>query len=171
MTAMQRNKGQTGEREIAALVRDLTGWDVRRRVRQHDGDSDLDGVPGWSVEVKRHRTASRGDLAAWWRQSVAQAGELLPVLFYRVDRADWRAVWPLSVALVQQRAEYWSAYDWTADTTVEAWAAAARNAMSTASTDAPARPESGPWRQAQCADEPRHHHNEGTPHDRQRSCC
>ena len=66
---MQRNKGAGGEREIAGIMRDLTGWDVRRRVRQHDGDSDLEGVPGWSVEVKRHRTASRGDIAGWWRHT------------------------------------------------------------------------------------------------------
>lgn len=46
MSAMQRTKGQAGEREIASLVRDLT---------------------------------------------VQRAGDLLPVLFYRVDRADWRA--------------------------------------------------------------------------------
>lgn len=26
MTAMSRNKGKDGEREIAAIVRDLTGW-------------------------------------------------------------------------------------------------------------------------------------------------
>lgn len=29
-----RTKGKSGEREIAALVRDVTGWDVKRRVRQ-----------------------------------------------------------------------------------------------------------------------------------------
>lgn len=85
MSLMQRSKGKAGEREAAALVRELTGWDVQRRVRQHDGDSDLQGVPGWSVEVKRHRTATRGDLTRWWAQTVAQAGDLLPVLLYRVD--------------------------------------------------------------------------------------
>ncbi len=46
MSAMQRNKGKGGEREAAELVRDLTGWDARRRVRQHPGDSDIEGVPG-----------------------------------------------------------------------------------------------------------------------------
>ena len=86
MSAMQQFKSQAAESEIAALVRELTGWDVRRRVRQHDGDSDLQSVRGWSVKVKRHRSAARGDIAAWWRQAVAQAGELLPVLFFRVDR-------------------------------------------------------------------------------------
>jgi len=129
MSAMQRNKGKAGEREIAALLRELTGWDVRRRVRQHDGDSDLEGVPGWSVEVKRHRTASRADIAQWWGQTMAQAGELLPVLFYRADRGEWRAVWPLAITLVQQRADYWRGIEWTADTTVLAWAAAARDGL------------------------------------------
>ncbi len=61
MSAMQRKKA--GEREAAELVRELTGWDVRRRVRQHAGDSNLQGVPGWAVEVKRHRTAQAGEVA------------------------------------------------------------------------------------------------------------
>jgi hypothetical protein len=49
MSSTQRNKGKAGERGAAALVCDLTGWDVQRRVRQHDGDSDLAGVPGWVI--------------------------------------------------------------------------------------------------------------------------
>lgn len=129
MSAMQRNKGKAGEREAAELVRELTGWVVRRRVRQHDGDSDLEGVPGWSVEVKRHRTATRGDLARWWAQAVTQAGALLPVLLYRADRAQWRAVWPLAVWLVHERADYWTGFDWTADTSVQARAAVAREVV------------------------------------------
>jgi hypothetical protein len=142
MTAMQRAKGQAGEREIAALVRDLTGWDVRRRVRQHDGDSDLKGVPGWSVEVKRHRAAQRHQIAAWWAQTVQQAAKtpaglpdvasarlprLLPVLFFRADRDQWRAVWPVAVGLVQQSAELWHGYEWTVEGSVAAWAAVARD--------------------------------------------
>lgn len=127
MSGMSRTKGKAGEREIAALIRDCTGWDVRRRVRQHDGDSDLEGVPGWSVEVKRHAKATRGDIADWWGQAVAQAGGWqTPVLFYRPNRGEWRAVWPLSVVLVQQEAHYWRELAWTAETSVEAWAAVAR---------------------------------------------
>lgn len=129
MSAMQRNKGKTGEREAAGLVRDLTGWDVQRRVRQHDGDSDLVGVPGWSVEVKRRRSATHADLATWWAQSVAQAGGLVPVLLYRVDRGAWRAVWPVAAVLVQQRAQQWHEYEWTADTSLQAWAAVARDGV------------------------------------------
>jgi len=125
MSDMQRNKGKAGERDAAAIVRDLTGWDVRRRVRQHEGDSDLTGAPGWAIEVKRHRRATRGDLARWWVQSVAQAGELVPVLLYRLDRDAWRAVWPLAVLAHQQRADFWRGYEWTADTSLEGWAAVA----------------------------------------------
>jgi hypothetical protein len=100
VSASSRTKGQAGEREIAALIRDLTGWDVRRRVRQHDGDSDLMGVPGWSIEVKRRARALRSDIAAWWKQAVEQAGAGdWPVLFFRADRDAWRAVWPLGVHL------------------------------------------------------------------------
>ncbi len=154
MSAMQRNKGKAGEREAADLVRQFTGWDVRRRVRQHAGDSDLQGVPGWAVEVKRHRTAQPGEVARWWAQAVtqaAQAGALLPVLLYRADRAEWRAVWPLAVCLVQQHADAWRGVEWTADTTVQAWAAVARECVvSGAGETGPARPEIGPWRGVPC---------------------
>jgi hypothetical protein len=128
MGLMSRTKGKVGEREIAALVRDLTGWDVRRRVRQHDGDSDLEGVPGWSVEVKRHATAPRADIRAWYAQAQRQAAAdgLLPVLFYRRDRDDWRAVWPLASMLGAQDGT-WVGYEWAAEGTVQAWAAVAAN--------------------------------------------
>lgn len=131
MSATSRTKGQTGEREIAAIVRDLTGWDVRRRVRQHEGDSDLEGIPGWSVEVKRRRQAQRSDIAHWWAQTVAQAQRAgaLPVLFFRADRDQWRAVWPVAVTLAIQQAEMWTAYEWTAEGSPATWAAVARDAL------------------------------------------
>jgi hypothetical protein len=128
MSAMQRTKGAQGEREISGVIRDLTGWDVQRRVRNHAGDSDLVGIPGWSVEVKRHKTAGRAEIAGWWRQSCAQARDGLPVLFFRLDRDSWRAVWPVAVGLKVQHADMWSGYEWTCEGTVEAWAAVARNA-------------------------------------------
>lgn len=128
MSGMQRTKGQQGEREVAGVIRDLTGWDVQRRVRNHAGDSDLTGVPGWSVEVKRHKAAGRAEIAGWWRQTCAQAGDLLPVLFYRLNRDSWRAVWPLAVALKAQQSCQWSGYEWTVEGSVDAWAAVARDA-------------------------------------------
>jgi Holliday junction resolvase len=139
MGLMSRRKGVGAEREVAALIRDLTGWDAQRRVRQHDGDSDLVGVPGWTVEVKRHKAAGRAEIGSWWRQTVAQATRVAkspderstgrPVLFYRVDRGEWRAVWPLACLMTHQTAEMWAGVEWTADTTVAAWAAVAREVM------------------------------------------
>ena len=125
MTAMQRTKGQQGEREVAGIIADLTGFNVKRRVRNHANDSDLEGVPGWSVEVKRHKAAGRAEIAGWWRQTCAQAGELLPVLFYRLDRDSWRAVWPVAIGLHVQQACQWSGYEWTVEGSVDAWAAVA----------------------------------------------
>lgn len=124
MGSMQRTKGNAGEREAAAIIRDLTGCDVRRRVRQHDGDSDLIGVPGWMIEVKRHKAAGRADIAAWWRQAHAQAAGAaadVPVLLYRLDRDQWRAVWPVSVAQWRN----WPGYIWTVEGSIEAWASVA----------------------------------------------
>lgn len=99
-----RTKGQTGEREVAAIIRQLTGHDVRHRVRQHQGDSDLEGLPGWAVECKRHATTPPGKLAEWWAQTIIQAREAqaLPVLFYRADRADWRCAWPAALHLPER---------------------------------------------------------------------
>ena len=129
MTAMQRRKGQAGERELAGLIRDHLGLDVRRRVRQHDGDSDLEGGPaGWSIEVKRRAgVILPSDIAAWWRQACAQAGDLIPVLFFRADRRDWRAVWPLAIHLVEQHASMWGDdLRWAVEGSIEGWCAAAR---------------------------------------------
>lgn len=123
---MQRRKGKAGEQEAASLIREYTGWDARRRVRQHDGDSDLLGVPGWSIEVKRTATATPGQIEQWWAQTVSQAGTEIPLLLYRANRRDWKAVWPLAVALKIQSADMWVGVEWAAETSVAAWAAVAR---------------------------------------------
>lgn len=134
MGRSQRTKGQSGEREIAAILRDVTGWEIRRRVRQHDGDTDLEGVPGWAVEVKRHKTAKPGEVAAWWAQAVSQAKDGIPVLFYRADgQRAWSAVAPLAVILKMQKAEMWGdEMKWAATLSVEGWAAVAREVASDA---------------------------------------
>jgi hypothetical protein len=90
MGQMQRRKGQVGEREAAALIREHTGWEVTRRVRNAAGDSDLLGVPGWSIEIKRYANASASQIASWWDQCVGQADGEIPVLFYRLNRGRWR---------------------------------------------------------------------------------
>jgi hypothetical protein len=84
MGKMQREKGKAGERELARLLTQLTGKDVRRRVRQHDSDSDLVGLEPWSIECKRAKVLK---LPQWWAQTVAQQGEDgWPVLMWRKDQ-------------------------------------------------------------------------------------
>ncbi|MFM0044088.1 putative PDDEXK endonuclease [Paraburkholderia sediminicola] len=124
MGMKSRTKGKVGEREIASIICDLTGWNVRRKVRQLDGESDLEGVPGWCVEVKRHATATRGDISAWWGQAVTQAiaEKAAPVLFYRKNRDEWRAVW----ALPELGAH---GYAWTVEGCIELWAFVARESV------------------------------------------
>lgn len=131
MAAMSRRKGIAAELEIAAVIRDITGWQIKRRVRQHQGDSDLEGVPGWSVEVKRHATIGRADLDAFWLQAVRQCnydGGHVPVLFFRRNRDQWRAVWPMAVQMQPDslRAVQWIGYEWTCEGSIDAWAAVAR---------------------------------------------
>lgn len=50
----------------------------------------------------------------------------MPVLLFRQDRDEWRAVWPLAVNLAVQQSSMWADYQWTAEGTPEAWAAVAR---------------------------------------------
>jgi hypothetical protein len=52
-----RSKGKRGEQQAAAGLREIYGPQVRRGWQAREGDdaADVEGVPGWFVEVKRHR--------------------------------------------------------------------------------------------------------------------
>ncbi len=92
MTAMQRRKGASAERELFALLSDLLGYVVRRNIGQaRAGGADGLDVPGWAIECKR---CERLELAAWWAQAMRQAEATgrKPVLFYRQSRQPWSAV-------------------------------------------------------------------------------
>ena len=128
MTGPFRIKEQASEREIAAIIRDLTGWDARRKVRNGEECSGLEGVPGWTIEVKRRAGVTRTDIARWWSQASEKARRevKLPVLLFRGDRDQWRAVWPLPAHLRTQSVDRWRDYAWTVEGSPKAWAAAAR---------------------------------------------
>lgn len=91
MSAMQRRKGQTGERELHAKLSDALGITVRRLARQRDGDPDGLDLPGWAIEVKRVETPH---VFAWWLQALDQAHALgrRPMLAYRASRRRWRCM-------------------------------------------------------------------------------
>jgi hypothetical protein len=127
MGMKSRNKGKVGEREIASIVRALTGWEVKRKVRQLDGESDLEGIPGFCVEVKRHATATRGDLKTWWAQAVEQAiaEKKVPLLFFRKNQDEWRAVWPIGPLIGVSHGGTWHDYEWTIEGSIVAWSTVA----------------------------------------------
>ncbi|MBC8739024.1 hypothetical protein F6X40_19920 [Paraburkholderia sp. UCT31] len=128
MGLASRTKGGSGERELAHLLADELGADVRRRVRQHPNDSDLLGISEWAIECKRVKSAPRGDVAMWWRQCVAQAqasGDL-PALFVRADRSPWRAIWPALVLVGGARTAEWLVFEWTCESSIGVWCAVVR---------------------------------------------
>ncbi len=103
--AMARTKGAAGERELARLLTEVTGHDITRRVRNLKGEDDLQGLPGWSIECKRNKTGTPAQVSAWWRQAKRQAAAIgcEPVLFYRADFGQWRAVWNAELLLTDSR--------------------------------------------------------------------
>ena len=102
--SMSRNKGKSGEREVAKLLTselgDLLEENIKRNLLEQtrDGGCDLTGLPGFAIEVKRYQSVSGGQLAVWWRQSLEQAALAngIPVLFFRGDRREWAALVPLA---------------------------------------------------------------------------
>ena len=109
MSVMQRNKGKTGEREVAAILRDHLGVEVHRNWmgQSAQGGSDLAGLDDWSVEVK---LCDRLDMSACWRQAQGQAATegKRPVLIWRQtgfgrglpDEEKWQArVIPATIGL------------------------------------------------------------------------
>ena len=73
MAGLSRNKGKAGERELARLLAELTGHDVRRRVRQHDGDDDLVGVNDLLIIRPEHLDVEPGHSARREKEGQNQA--------------------------------------------------------------------------------------------------
>lgn len=87
MGKMQRNKGAQAERELFHLLTDGLGLNVSRNLTQtRMGGADTIDIPGVALEVKRQETLQ---LNAWWEQTLAQAGDRMPLLAYRQSRKPW----------------------------------------------------------------------------------
>jgi Holliday junction resolvase len=90
MGKMQRNKGSRAERELFSLLSEGLGLNVSRNlVQTRAGGADTIDIPGVALEVKRHEQLSLGP---WWAQTLAQAGDRMPLLAYRQSRQPWRFV-------------------------------------------------------------------------------
>lgn len=83
-----RNKGATGERELAAKLREY-GYQCRRGQQYSgaNGDADVVGLPGIHIECKRVEKLNLYDAMA---QSVmdSRVGEM-PVVFHRKNNKEW----------------------------------------------------------------------------------
>jgi hypothetical protein len=101
----RRQKGANGERELAAILSDQLGFEVKRKLGQaRDGGHDLE-IGRFYIEVKRQERLSIED---WCRQvelSVAMHSEIdsegptssaVPVVIYRRSGQPWRCVVPLT---------------------------------------------------------------------------
>lgn len=89
-----RSKGSSGEREAIVL---LTAWakdvgydlDLERNLEQvRKGGSDVNGVPGLEIEVKRVEGSA---VPQWWAQVCKAAGATgnRPFLMHRKNRHKW----------------------------------------------------------------------------------
>ena len=78
--AASRNRGANAERAVAAYMR-ANGWPNARRCLAGDGHqhTDIDGIPGVSIEVKDRTSSS---WPAWRLQAITQAhpGDLVVVI-------------------------------------------------------------------------------------------
>lgn len=92
MAAMSRRKGARAELELAKLLSDELGIEIKRNTDpSHVSRGDILTIPGYSLEAKRCETLRR---PTWWEQAVRQAARvrLEPIVFYRQSRKPWRAL-------------------------------------------------------------------------------
>ena len=93
MGKAEREKGKAGEREIAHILQ-AAGFDGARRTAQHCGRSgdasDVVGIPGLHLEVKRCETTKIHD---WLAQAIRDSSGTgnKPVVLHRRSKEKWAA--------------------------------------------------------------------------------
>ena len=89
-----REKGKTGERELAKILRDA-GFDCRRGQQYcgANGDADVVGLPGVHIECKRVERLNLYDAIAQARHD-KRDGEH-PAVFHRKKRCEWLVTLPI----------------------------------------------------------------------------
>ena len=94
-----RAKGKSAERELIGELKRLlpgalTDGLERNLTQTRNGGHDILGLDGWAIEVKRYAEVKPADMQRFWEQTTEQARkeQARPVLCYRQDRREWRAV-------------------------------------------------------------------------------
>ena len=98
---MARNKGAAGERELAGILTDELGFEVKRKLGQaRDGGDDIQ-VEHYRLEVKRREALRLDD----WCQQIEKVCDPreVPIVAYRRNGQPWRAVVPMAWLIKQIR--------------------------------------------------------------------
>lgn len=97
MAHPSKAKGDMAELEVAKLLSDLTGWEVKRKLGagRHEDTGDLHGIPDCTIQVKNRpngllESISRG--LPQLRIQQANAGSRFGFLLARRKGAKWIAV-------------------------------------------------------------------------------
>ena len=98
---MARNKGAAGERELAGILTDELGFEVKRKLGQaRDGGDDIQ-IGKYRIEVKRREALRLDD---WCQQIEACCDpQEVPIVAYRRNGQPWRAVVPMAWLIKQIR--------------------------------------------------------------------
>jgi hypothetical protein len=131
MGAMQRNKGQRGERQLADLLREYLGdivpHEIKRTLDQsREGGCDIHlGCFGIEVKFQEKEFQSR-----WWGQActAADKSKLIPVVAYRRSRRGWRFRFPPDAIYGHDR-NWQRELDFAVESGVEGFAFVAREAL------------------------------------------
>ena len=83
-----RNKGKNAELELVHILRDFYGYPVRRgKVFYHE--SDVVGLPGIHIEVKRREPMALRDAMVQAVREARIREDGVPTVFARADRRPW----------------------------------------------------------------------------------
>lgn len=90
MSKSQRTKGAAAEREVAKILQDALGVEVKRKLGQARDSGDDIQVGRYRLEVKRCETLR---MQEWCEQVQAACGpQDVPVVVYRRSGQPWRVV-------------------------------------------------------------------------------
>jgi len=89
-----RTKGKRGENQVKTQYLDHMGIRLKRDLEQYRDFQDGDFDWPFCIEVKTYGTTADKHRPAWWEQvrKAAKSQKLIPVLWYKYDRRDWRIV-------------------------------------------------------------------------------
>ena len=98
-----RTKGKRGENQVKTQYLDHLGIRLKRDLEQYRAADHGDLLPDFQdgdfdwpfcIEVKTYGTTADKHRPAWWEQvrKAAKSQKLIPVLWYKYDRRDWRIV-------------------------------------------------------------------------------